>query len=196
MFDDDPTDAAAQKLTIPAMLSFYLGTLLVAVVWAGFTEPGLQLLVAPPADRALPWWVAGIGVGLLLVGVSVAAEPFVPSLRRLGAEIAAILQPITPARVAVIALSSGIAEEALFRGPVQHSIGYILASLAFGLLHGGVSPRYIAWSTFALLAGLSFGLLAAQYASVWPAALAHVVVNGINVARLSSVASDDSEAQG
>ena len=179
-----------------AVVSFYLAMLLLAVVWAGFTEPGLALLWRAPLSQPLPWWAAGVGAGVLLVVVSLVAEPLMPSLRRLSAEIAAILQPITPARVAVIALSSGLAEELLFRGPVQHSLGYVVASVVFALLHGGISQKYIAWSTFALLAGLIFGLVAQWYASVWPAVLAHVVVNGINLARLARVqpAPDDQAA--
>jgi len=188
-----PPDARA-TLTIPAMVSFYLATLFVAVVWAAFTEPGFDLLLGAPADKAVPWWAAGAGTGIALVLMSIAAEPLMPSLRRLARELAAILQPITIPRVLAIALCSGIAEEALFRGPVQHSIGYVAASVVFALLHGGVSQRYIAWSTFALVAGLSFGLLADVYGSVWPPALAHVVVNGINVTRLGALPPEPNES--
>ena len=176
-----------QQVPATTVISFYLAMVLVAVIWAGFTEPGLALLVRAPVSRAVPWWAAGLGAGLGLVVVTAALEPLMPSLKRLSVEIAQIIAPITPPRIVVLALTSGIAEEMLFRGPVQHSLGYVITSVIFALLHGGVSQRYIAWSTFALLAGLLFGLLAESYQSVWPCVIAHVVVNGINLARLARV---------
>lgn len=181
---EHPTTPPA--LTTPAAVAFYLGVLLVAVVWAFFTEPGLSLLTAWPQERAVPWWAAGLAAGLALVVGTMLAEPVFPALQRLSAELAQMLVPITPARVVILALLSGLCEEALFRGPVQHSLGYVLASLAFALLHGGLSARYFAWSTFALIAALLFGLLAELYSSFWPGALAHVVVNGINLRRLGA----------
>ncbi len=178
-------------MTTPAVVSFYLAVLCAAIVWAGFSEPGLVMLWRLPVEASVPGWAAGIATGLALVVASIIAEPFVPSLRRLSREIRQAVAPITTTRVAVLALTSGIAEEALFRGPVQHSFGYVVASVLFALLHGGLSKRYIAWSTFALLAGLSFGLLVEVYQSIVPAALAHVVVNGINLARLARADDDD-----
>jgi uncharacterized protein len=187
MDQQPPDEIAPQKMTSPMVLSFYAAVLFVAVVWAGLSEAGVESLWRLPVERALPGWLAGVLVGLTLVLVTAIAEPLMPSLRSLSAEIAGLVAPITAGRVVVFALSSGIAEEALFRGPVQNTLGYVVASVLFALLHGGVSARYIAWSTFALVAGLSFGLLADQYASIWPSVIAHVVVNAINLARLARV---------
>lgn len=167
---------------------FYLGMLGIAALWASWTDPGLAMLWRAPVTRTVPGVAAGVGVGLGLVVVTMLAEPWVPALRRLAEEIAEVVAPVTAGRVMTFALASGIAEEALFRGPVQHSVGFVLASVGFALLHGGISSRYIAWSTFALLAGLSFGVLAEAYQSIWPPAIAHVVVNGINLARLARIA--------
>lgn len=183
-------EIAQQTMSSPAVLSFYLGVLFVAVVWSGLSDAGVESLWRLPVERPLPGWLAGVMVGLALVVATLIAEPLMPSLRSLSIEIAALVQPITASRVAILTLSSAIAEEALFRGPVQNTFGYVIASLLFALLHGGVSQRYIAWSTFALVAGLSFGLLADQYASLWPAVIAHVVVNGINLARLGRVTAE------
>lgn len=188
--DDPPT------MSNGAVISFYLGTIAVAVVWAGFTDPGLALLIRLPVEKPVNAWIAAVASGLFLVVAWAVAERVFPSSKRLTQEIASIVQPVTPARVAALALSSGIAEELLFRGPVQHSLGFVIASVLFGLLHGGISKRYIMWSTFALLAGLIFGVLAEYYQSVWPPALAHVVVNGINLARLARVNHSDSHSGG
>lgn len=183
---DDPP-----LLSVPMAVAFYGALLLVAAVWAALTEPGLALLTRAPAERALPWWLAGPGTGLALVAVTALLEPRSPSLRRLAAELAVLVAPVTWPRVLALALLSGICEEALFRGPVQHAFGYAVASVLFALLHGGLSVRYLPWSTFALLAGLCFGLLAGAYESVWPAAVAHVVVNAVNLRRLGRLPDPD-----
>jgi membrane protease YdiL (CAAX protease family) len=79
---------------------------------------------------------------------------------------------------------SGLAEEALFRGPVQYVAGLWLTSLGFGLLHGGSRRELWPWTLFAMVAGLAFGELTRRYGSPWPATLAHVLVNAVNLRRL------------
>ena len=182
-----PDTTEAPQLGVGMAAVFYGLTLAGALAWAAFTEPGVDLLLASPRDLALPWWGAGLGTGLALVLATMVAEPLSPALRRLARQMAPMVAPFHPSRIVALALLSGICEEALFRGPVQHSLGFVGAALIFALLHGGISKRYIAWSTFALVAGLCFGLLTELYGSCWPAALAHVVVNGINLRRLQPV---------
>jgi len=187
MLAPDSNPFEAPKLTLKMAAIFYLSCAAVAAGWAALTEPGLALLLQPPKEHVLPWWLAGLGLGLMLVVLTMVAEPRVPALRRLSELLAPMVAPFGYRRIAVLALLSGVCEEALFRGPFQYALGYVAASVVFALLHGGTSKRYIAWSTFALVAGLSFGLLAEVYGSFWPAAIAHVVVNGINLRRLQAV---------
>ncbi|MFZ4578029.1 MAG: type II CAAX prenyl endopeptidase Rce1 family protein [Myxococcota bacterium] len=177
--------ARAPRLGLGMAALFYLVTLLLAVGWAALTTPGIDLVVAAPCDLAVPWWAAGLGTGLVLVAGTWLAERWSVTLRRLEDELGAMVAPATWWRVGVLALLSGVCEEALFRGPVQHSVGVVFASVGFALLHGGLSRRYLAWSTFALVAGMAFGGLAETYQSIAPSALAHVVVNGVNLRRLA-----------
>ena len=188
MRDEQPPDAdEAPQLGVGMAIIFYGLVLAAALVWAAFTEPGLDLMLAAPRELAVPWWAAGLATGLALVLATMVAEPIFPALRRLAQQMAPVVAPFHLRRIGTLALLSGLCEEALFRGPMQHSLGYVAASVIFALLHGGISKRYIAWSTFALVAGLCFGLLTELYGSFWPAALAHVVVNGINLRRLQPV---------
>ena len=181
-----PPDPSA--LPTSMAVTFYLGMLFVTLVWAALTEPGFTLLTrAPQPFFGLPWWGLGGAVGAALVVATWLAEPRWPAMARLSAELRASLGPRSLGDVLVLAVASGVVEEALFRGVMHHSLGYVLTSLIFALMHGGPSRRYYAWTTFALIAGLSFGLLAEAYQSIWPAALAHVVVNGINLRRLTRV---------
>jgi len=179
-----------------ALAAAFYGALLVAAAgWAVLTEPGLALLTGQPVARAVPWWAAGLGAGLALVLLTSLAESCTPAVRELAQELAVLVAPATWPRVLVLAVLSGVCEEALFRGPVQHVFGFVLASVGFALLHGGLSPHYRVWSAFALLAGLTFGALAVAYASPWPAALAHVVVNAINLRRLGRAAATSLPAE-
>lgn len=176
--------APPRGLPMPLAFAFYGVLLLLAVGWAALTEPGLQLLTRTPVSRQVPWWAAGLGVGLALVTLTAVIEARSVAMRRVAAELAVLVLPVTWPRVIAMALLSGVCEEALFRGAMQHTLGYALTSLAFALLHGGVKVRYLPWSGFALLAALVFGLLAVEYQSPWPPALAHVVVNAVNLRRL------------
>lgn len=186
-------------LTMRTAALFYAVLFVLAVAWAGMTRPGVHLLLGSPVERSLPWWGAGLLACLALIVVTVILESRSAGLRRIGAEMAQVVAPITWPRALGLALFSGVAEEALFRGPLQYALiaslggpaGYAVTSLAFALLHGGVKPRYLPWSTFALLAGLVFGLLAGAYESPWPAALAHVVVNAVNLRRLARYVEGD-----
>lgn len=158
--------------------------LAVAAAWAALTSAGVQQLCVLPLDLPLPWYVAAVGTGLGLVALTALAEPRWPALRRLGTELAAAIAPITLPRVLTLAVLSGVCEEALFRGPVQLTLGWPVATVLFALVHGGGSRRHLAWTGFALLAGLAFAGLAIAYQSIWPPALAHVLVNAINMRRL------------
>jgi len=67
----------------------------------------------------------------------------------------------------VLAISAGVAEEAVFRGALWRlvdGIGGTVAALAvtsvlFGAAHGLFTRRFAAWSAFALASGLVLGLL-------------------------------------
>ncbi len=158
-----------------------------ALVWASLTTPGAPLLWRMPTQDAVtvPWWAAGVGLGLILTLATWVAEPLWPALRRLTRELAGLIGRRPWWDTLALAGLSSVAEEALFRGPMQHALGYVVTSVLFALVHGGPTRRTYAWGTFALVAGLSFGLLAEAYGSIWPGVVAHFVVNAINLRRLS-----------
>ena len=144
---------------------------------------GLQVLALPTAPLA---WLAGLGGGALLLAASALLERLWPTFHRLGDTMAQLLGPVSAPRALALALLSGIGEEALFRGPLQVALGPLPATLAFAALHGLGNRRLWPWPLFALAAGSVFAALAWHFHSPWPGALAHVVVNAVNLRRLGA----------
>ena len=126
--------------------------------------------------------VLGLSGGLvLLVAGETLLEPFAWP-HRLREEVAGLLGPLTLRRAAAVALLSGVGEELLFRVGLQPILGLWVTSLLFGLLH--TAPGIRGWALFAFLGGVFFGLLYDSTGSLWAPALAHALVNGVQLALL------------
>jgi len=127
--------------------------------------------------RSLGW---GLVVGLCISGICRAMMVFSP-WRRLVEEIAAVLGDVSLVDALILALSSGFAEEALFRGALQPWLGLWIAALLFGLVHYPLTPALRPWPVFAVAVGLVLGYLSQMTGSWMSAAVAHAVVNFVNV---------------
>ncbi len=79
--------------------------------------------------------------------------------------------------MSTVALFSGIGEEILFRGIVQHFTGLIVASLLFGLLHIGPNKKFLPWTFFALIMGFFLGLMRLYFGSLVVPIFIHATVN-------------------
>ena len=64
-----------------------------------------------------------------------------------------LFAPLSMAEVVAISALAGIGEEILFRGAVQASFGWPIASVAFGACHLGLSRRGWVLGVWAALAG-------------------------------------------
>ena len=177
--------APAPALGLPMLFAFHAAVLGAAIAWQSLLPGGAAALLREPRTMSLPWWAAAIGVSWILVLGPALLETHVPALQELGRELYHSVAPITGLRVAAFAGLAGICEEALFRGPVQATLGWPLAALLFGLLHGGFAKRLRVWTMFALAAGGLFGILVEVYDSLSPAIVAHITVNAINMRRLA-----------
>ena len=100
---------------------------------------------------------------------------------RLAAELGAIVAGLTSGQALGLAAISGLAEEAFFRGALQPRVGWLAASLLFGLAHFHPRRELRAWSLSAALAGLGFGALFAASGDLVAPALAHALLNGLNL---------------
>lgn len=100
---------------------------------------------------------------------------------RLHKEFSAVLGPLSTGTVAVLAVTSAVGEELLFRGALQPLIGFWPTAALFGLLHGGGTPRLFAWTVFAFLSGLLLGWLADFTGSLLAPILCHLTINFWNL---------------
>lgn len=113
-------------------------------------------------------------------------------------------------RALTLAIYSSVGEEALFRGFLQPwliarlagalalapdsalaaGLGVAGTSALFALLHPPLVPALRPWTAFALAAGLLFGGLAAWSGSLLAPVVAHLVINWLNLLRLTELAPD------
>jgi membrane protease YdiL (CAAX protease family) len=164
---------------------FYLVLALAATLWLGLRQGQIRLGLFIDTDS---WWLdAGLGLsaGGLLIALWLAARRVWPAARDLERELADILGPMTTSEVVGLAVLSGFAEELFFRGAVQGAWGWIPATVLFTLLHTGPGVSYRAWTGFAAVAGLVLAGLMIWRGNLLAPVIAHMVVNGINLDRLS-----------
>jgi membrane protease YdiL (CAAX protease family) len=168
------------RLAVP----FYGIVALFALGYALFTNQ-ITLLFGEQMPT-LAHLAAGLGVGLALVGLTRALTRSWAPMTRMADGLSDLLGPIAWHWGLLLALLSGFAEELLFRGALWPTLGLIGTTLLFGLLH--VLPRRRLWlyPVFAIVAGLLLGLLREGTQSLWPAILAHVTVNALNLAWIGS----------
>ena len=166
-------------------LRFYGAVLAAAVVWRLAVDGELPLHPADgPRAGLLPAVTAGAAAAALVVALSELFTARSRVGRRLATALAEALGPLSVREVAILALASGIAEEALFRGALQPRVGLVWASLLFGLAH--VAPRrdLMPWTAFALAAGFLLGALFEWTGQLAAPAVAHVLINAVNLHRL------------
>jgi membrane protease YdiL (CAAX protease family) len=127
----------------------------------------------------------GACAGVLVVALSALVSATTSQGERLANALAALLGPLGWRDCVVLALASGIAEEAFFRGVLQPLLGYVAASLLFGLAHFAPRRDLLPWTGFALLAGFGLGALFEATGNLVAPIVAHVVINAVNLRLLA-----------
>lgn len=164
---------------------FYGVLLLLALGWRSGWAGEPLLYAGPEAAAQGVSWLRDVGVGAaaaaLVIVVSGELTERMPWGRRLAERLAALLGRPSPAQIALLALSSGIAEEAFFRGALQPRVGLVAASLLFGLAHFAPRRELLPWTAFSVVAGFLLGALFEGTGNLVAPIVAHVGINWVNL---------------
>jgi membrane protease YdiL (CAAX protease family) len=166
---------------------------------AGALAAGFAVAVGRNPIRT-PSWVGlegaasvewSLAMGALLAGATVFASRV---LVRQTAWARALHEALRPAvrdadgvTIACMAIASGLGEELLFRGLLVPTVGVIVSSVGFGLLHQVRGPARWVWAAWAGGMGLLFALVFTVTGSLAGAVLAHVAINGANLRYIRDV---------
>jgi hypothetical protein len=167
---------------------FYGVLLVAAVVWRSLWAGEPLLFTGPEAAARGVSWLRDVGVGAAAAaGVIVVSGELTERVRwgrRLAERLAALIGRPSGGQIALLALSSGIAEEAFFRGALQPRVGLVAASLLFGLAHFAPRRELLPWTAFSVVAGFLLGGLFEATGNLVAPIVAHVGINGVNLTLL------------
>jgi hypothetical protein len=153
--------------------------------WAGTHWAFLDDAAAAAGVR----WGRDVALGLGSAAAVIGASHWITTRTRWGEELAralgAAIGPLSRGESAALAAVSGFAEEAFFRGALQPRVGWLVASLLFGLAHFAPRRALWPWTGFALIAGGLLGALYVATGNLVAPIVAHAAINGINLRRLS-----------
>jgi len=168
-------------------LLFYGALFAVALGWSTWSgrsvfyasQAAAEAGVAPLLDGAL-----GLAVAVAAIALSRGLTERTRWGDAMGRALAALLGKRSTRDCIVLAVASGVAEETFFRGALQPALGWLPASLVFGLVHFAPRRELLPWTGFALCAGLVLGALFEATGNLVAPIVAHVGINAVNLRRL------------
>ena len=170
---------SAPSLAISAIVFYALMSLLGIALLDSSTVSTRQLVFGD-GQSLVGDTLLGAGSGILVVGLTWLVRNQ-RAVKRLNADFRTMLGTPPTGVIAVLALTSAIGEELLFRGALQEILGFVPTVLLFGFVHGGLSRKYRAWAFFATLAGVLLGWLALATGNLLAPILCHMTVNYFNL---------------
>jgi len=174
---------------VPMAARFYALLLGAALLWAWVTGEPLLFRSADAEARGIRTGVdftLGIAAAAIVIGLS----DRLTRGTRIGEDLAVALAGVLGRRSVVecvaLALASGIAEEAFFRGALQPHVGLVAASLIFGVVHFVPRREFLPWTAFAIAAGFLLGSLFETTGNLVAPIVAHSTINAVNLWLLSN----------
>jgi membrane protease YdiL (CAAX protease family) len=170
-------------------LLFYGAVLAVAVVWRmGVKGEPLLYASKEAAERGVrlgPDLTAGLLAAVVVIFLSRELTRRTASGKLLAETLGRMIGSLTFRECILLALASGIGEEAFFRGALQPRVGLVAASLLFGAAHFVPRRGLIAWSGFSVVAGFVLGGLFAWTGNLVAPIVAHAGINAVNLRLLT-----------
>jgi membrane protease YdiL (CAAX protease family) len=183
--------AVAAKLSLLQMSLLFYGVLLaIAAAWSAWSGDALMYAQAPAEglgdlrDISADVGIGGVA-GLGVIGLSRELTRRTRWGEALADALAGVIGRPSVGECIVLALASGVAEEALFRGALQPQVGLFAASLIFGLAHFAPRRDLWPWTLFAAATGLMMGILFEWTGNLIAPAIAHVLINAVNLRLLA-----------
>ena len=155
--------------------------LVALVIASGRGDPDLYRFGAVPHWPLLAGPVAGVAVGLGVVGLTRVATRRFEWARHLHTSFHDLLGPLTGREIVILALASSIGEELLFRGALLPWLGPWWQAVVFALLHVGPGKRFLPWTVSAFVLGAAFGWLAVWTTNLGAPIAAHFMINFLNL---------------
>lgn len=128
---------------------------------------------------------AGAGIGIFVVILDRISQLYFYWARSLENEFVKLLGPLRITQIVCLAVVSSVAEEVFFRGALQPSLGLVVTSILFGLLHFGPRSVFIPWTIMAIAMGFALGLLADWSGGLLASVICHFTINALNLAFIS-----------
>jgi len=168
------------------LAAVYLLLLAVAAAWMALRDGGLAAVGETLIGHDLLESLAAGGFLGGVVTIVLHASPLAQTraVRRMRRFFRTLIPDLRPSEAWILALTSGIAEEALFRGALQPTVGLWAASAVFGLMHFPPSRRLVAWPILAAVLGLAFGAIYHSTGNLLGPMAAHVIINLVGLRRL------------
>jgi membrane protease YdiL (CAAX protease family) len=167
---------------------FYAVLFAVAGVWGAVAGRSLFYANAEAAARG-PDPARDLAVGVLAGAVVILLSNEITRRTRWGESLArslaALLGRLGWGQCVLLAVISGVAEEAFFRGAIQPHVGLVAASLIFGVAHFAPQRELWPWTAFSLLVGLLLGFLFESTGNLTAPVVAHGLINAVNLRLLS-----------
>lgn len=181
---DVPSPDPAPPSIVRLALVFYALLMGAAMLWGLVADRSL-LFASPEAQQRGVALLEDLTVGGLAGGLIVLVSRVLTLETRwgdaLGKTLGAVLGPLSWAECIFLAALSGVAEEAFFRGALQPAVGWVAASLLFGLAHFAPRKELLPWTGFTVAAGFLLGALFDRTGNLIAPVFAHFLINAINL---------------
>jgi membrane protease YdiL (CAAX protease family) len=176
-----PNQAPARARTV---ITFYGAVGIFGFFWHAIAQDSNDVWRVDPEQSfaTLAWTpLTGVGLGLIVVQVFRALEVRWAWLPALHAEFRAIFGRPGTGELILLAATSALAEEVLFRGAMLDAWGLWWSSLVFALLHIPPKKHLWPWTASSLVIGLGLGELTMLTGNLGAATAAHLVINLMNL---------------
>jgi hypothetical protein len=171
-----------------ALSLFFYGVLALGALAWGWVRGSLDLYHHPSPWLGLSFptstgsaIASGVAVAVFVIWMTRVLVRRAAWARRLHLEFRSLLGPLSAPEIFVFAATSGVAEEMLFRGAMQPTLGLFLSGLAFGLVHVGPRRSFLPWTIWATVMGWVFGALYAATGELLAPVVAHFLINYENL---------------